>query len=218
MIENARGLNTGKRFSPATIGQLVPYLRLAYCESVCIDLQWTDAVSPKRRGAAYRALFDDLVLPSTSVNVLTVCVDSRSATEAVRQQRAFEAFKAVSKLVVNVQGFNDPGAFKGAFFVYAAKCGIRSLEFDSGRGRSGIGIDIFAVFSFGFAKAELDGARHVDFKLQLANVSSPIDSTGFEQYQRGDGRTWLVDDLENHINVEVMQTANLAEVHIFSSF
>ncbi|KAH7701005.1 hypothetical protein AAVH_31871, partial [Aphelenchoides avenae] len=65
--------------------------------------------------------------------------------------------------------------------------------------------------------AELDGARDVDFNFKLANVSSPIDSTGFEEYQKGDGRTWLIDDLENHVSVELKQTVKHVEIHVFSS-
>lgn len=92
MIENAPGLNTGKRFSPAAIGQLAPYLHHAYCiESLCIDLQWTNALCVKHRGAAYRALFSELavLMPSIVVNILKVCVDSRSAAETIRQLRKF---------------------------------------------------------------------------------------------------------------------------------
>ncbi|KAH7660423.1 hypothetical protein AAVH_43793, partial [Aphelenchoides avenae] len=86
MVENGSGLNTGKRFYASTINQLLRYLRLAgSCEFVCIDLQWDDAVSVKHRGAAYRALFGELVVPTMFVNVLTVCIDSRSAAEALRQ-------------------------------------------------------------------------------------------------------------------------------------
>lgn len=66
--------------------------------------------------------------------------------------------------------------------------------------------------------AELDGARVVDFHFKLANVSSPIDSTSFEKYQRGDGRTWLMDDLEkNRVNVEIKQNEKHIEIHVFSS-
>lgn len=51
--------------------------------------------------------------------------------------------------------------------------------------------------------AELREARHVDFKFELADILGVIDPSGFEKYERVDGQTWLVDDLEIRVNVEV---------------
>ncbi|KAH7710169.1 hypothetical protein AAVH_22534 [Aphelenchoides avenae] len=65
---------------------------------------------------------------------------------------------------------------------------------------------------------ELRDASHVDFTFRLAVYKSlQIDSTGFEKCQRDDGRTWLMSDLDNHVNVEVKQTESLITIHVFSS-
>ncbi|KAH7703142.1 hypothetical protein AAVH_29694 [Aphelenchoides avenae] len=58
---------------PDTVNQLVPYLRAAYCESVNIDLRWIQAMEREHHRAASGAVFGDLIVPKTFVNVLTVC-------------------------------------------------------------------------------------------------------------------------------------------------
>lgn len=62
----------------------------------------------------------------------------------------------------------------------------------------------------------MNETHHVDFTFKLAGVRY-IDPTGLEKYQKDDGRTWLMNDLENHVNVKVKQTEKLVEIHVFSS-
>lgn len=62
----------------------------------------------------------------------------------------------------------------------------------------------------------------MDFTFKLGTVSPDIDPDDYEKYQGDDGQTVLVDDLENHVNVELKQTEdsydrNVVEIHVFSS-
>ncbi|KAH7722551.1 hypothetical protein AAVH_09952 [Aphelenchoides avenae] len=70
--------------------------------------------------------------------------------------------------------------------------------------------------------SELREADRVDFTFTIStSVSQHTDSTGFEKYKKEDGRTWLMDDVANHVNVEIIQTVevgqNFIEIQVFSS-
>ncbi|KAH7691290.1 hypothetical protein AAVH_40196, partial [Aphelenchoides avenae] len=65
-----------------SVSQAVPYLRLAYCECFCIDLRLTRCVRPQLRGITYDAVFDDLVVPTTHIDVLKVLLDEGSENVA----------------------------------------------------------------------------------------------------------------------------------------
>lgn len=76
VIEVLRDTNVDEGLLPDTVNQLVPYLRVAYCESVCMDLRWPrPGLSDKHRRAARGTVFGDLAVSNTFVNVLTVCVE-----------------------------------------------------------------------------------------------------------------------------------------------
>ncbi|KAH7713415.1 hypothetical protein AAVH_19211 [Aphelenchoides avenae] len=134
-------------------------------------------------------------------------------------------------------------------FIPALKRGVRHIEVISEDDR-GAPANTAAALSFGFAEpaaggdrsllgiacdigadflelikqkvAELDATRHLDFTFKLGTVSPDIDPDDYEKYQGDDGQTVLVDDLENHVNVELKQTEdsydrNVVEIHVFSS-
>lgn len=84
VVNVVRDSSTGAK-RPETVHQLVPYLRLAYCESICIDLRWTRFVRHGHHNAAYGAFFGDLLVPNTFVDVLTVRVDEGGAILAPRR-------------------------------------------------------------------------------------------------------------------------------------
>ncbi|KAH7704425.1 hypothetical protein AAVH_28389 [Aphelenchoides avenae] len=230
---------------PDSVNRLVPYLRLAYCQSVYVDLRLTRCVREQLREAAYGAIFGDLILPNTSVELLEIYVDDGSAIVA---HRAFKAFEALSKVVVKMDGRrSDPDwarSFDETFFISAAKCGVRSISFDTGS-QYWIDINVLPALSFGFAEptaggdrsissvfcalededflaqliekaSELDGRQHIDFTFTIEDLSEPIDPAGYEKYQNGEW-SWLIDDLENGITVEIEEAEHSTEIHVFSS-
>ncbi|KAH7708261.1 hypothetical protein AAVH_24505, partial [Aphelenchoides avenae] len=152
--------------------------------------------------------------------------------------------KVVVKADFSPNGWSS--SFNEAFFIAATECGVRSMQFESEPLRAALAVDLLPALSFVFAKptsgddrsisgadckvdgddflaqlikkaSGLDGRERIDFKFSVDALSKPIDPAGFEKYGRGDGRFWLVNDLENHINVEVQQTENRVEVHVFSA-
>lgn len=84
-VEVARDSNAEPGLRLDTVAQLVPYLRVAYCAEFCIDLRWTHHVGRPDNEVAYGAVFGDLIVPSTRVDVLIVCVDDGTARNAVRK-------------------------------------------------------------------------------------------------------------------------------------
>ncbi|KAH7715344.1 hypothetical protein AAVH_17277 [Aphelenchoides avenae] len=239
---------------PVTVSQLVPYLRLSYCVSVCIDLRWDRCLDSKHRGAARGAIFGDLVVSHTFVGELTVCVDKASVFDA---HYAFEAFKPLSKVLVKVddyEGWSD--WFHERFFISSAECGVRSIKFQSPR-HSIIGMGVVPALSFAFTEpttggdrsignvvvadcyddmlerahdpsgykffaqlvekaGELDGGRHIDFKFTIHQLPDLDALPGFKKYQKDD-RSWLVNDLENGVTLEVVMGQLSVEVDVFSS-
>ncbi|KAH7725612.1 hypothetical protein AAVH_06792 [Aphelenchoides avenae] len=142
--------------SPKTVSQLVAYLRLAYCDSVCVDLRWGDDRSRKHRAAARDAIFGDLVVSNAFVNVLTVCVDVDSVFDA---RYALEAFKPLSEVLVSVVDCGDWSHFSDvAFFKSAVKCGVRSIKFAGSNG-SAIRVGVLPAISFGLAEPTSGGDR-----------------------------------------------------------
>ncbi|KAH7687859.1 hypothetical protein AAVH_40588, partial [Aphelenchoides avenae] len=227
---------------PDTVNRLVPYLRLAYCQSIGVDLRLTRSVRKELHEASYGAVFGDLILPNTSVDVLKVYVDEGSAAFA---PRAFEACKPLNKVVIKLGVYHDwASAFDEAFFISAAKCGVRSIDFDTGS-QYRVDINISSALSFGFDEptaggersignvfcdlegddflaqliekaSELDGRQHVDFKFSIADLSEPINPAGYEKNQKGKW-SWLVHDLENGIMVEIDEKVQSTQIHVFSS-
>ncbi|KAH7725613.1 hypothetical protein AAVH_06793 [Aphelenchoides avenae] len=240
--------------SPKTVGQLVSYLRLTYCESVCVDLRWRDYRNTKHRTAAHHAIFGDLVVSNAFVNVLTVCVDERSEFDA---RFALEAFMPLGEVFVNVVDCGDWSHFSDeAFFISAAKRGVRSIKFASPNG-SAIGVGVLPAISFGLAEptsggdrilrnvdvgnryydqwysiyneygyrflpqliksaSKLDGRLNIDLKFTICGLAEHDDLAGFEKYQKGKS-SWLINDLENGITLEVVEANRVIEVHVFSS-
>ncbi|KAH7713016.1 hypothetical protein AAVH_19625 [Aphelenchoides avenae] len=241
VVNVVRDSSTGAK-RPETVHQLVPYLRLAYCESICIDLRWTRFVRHGHHNAAYGAFFGDLLVPNTFVDVLTVRVDEGGAILA---PRAFEAFKPLNKVVVKATGHHDwENSFYEAFFLSAAECGVRSIEFKSDS-RFTTGIGLLPALSFGFSElaaggdrsitgvdcdidddnfleqlvkltSELDGRQRIDFKFSIGTLSKAIDRAGFERYQK-DLCSWLVNDLKNGVMLEVVEHEESVRIHVFSS-
>ncbi|KAH7713297.1 hypothetical protein AAVH_19354 [Aphelenchoides avenae] len=68
--------------------------------------------------------------------------------------------------------------------------------------------------------SELDGRLHIDFKFIIDELYKPIDAVGFEKYQKSK-RSWLIDDLENGITLEVVEREGRfypgVEIHVYSS-
>ncbi|KAH7697111.1 hypothetical protein AAVH_35809, partial [Aphelenchoides avenae] len=60
--------------------------------------------------------------------------------------------------------------------------------------------------------SELDGRHRIDFKFSIDKLSKPIDPAGFEKYQKGE-RSWLVNDLENGITLEVEEVERIVKIH-----
>ncbi|KAH7680492.1 hypothetical protein AAVH_41134, partial [Aphelenchoides avenae] len=147
-IKVNRDPNT-KKALPKTVSQLVPYLRLAYCDSVCIDLRLTHVIRYKNCEAIHDAIFGDLVAPTTVVNVVTICAEDDRQHE-LPVLRAFEAFKSVSKLVVEANHVLDWRNAGEDFFTAAAKCGVRSISFDAAA------ISLLPALSFAFAEPLAD--------------------------------------------------------------
>lgn len=84
VFEVVCGTSSGKEAFPDSVKELVSYLRLAVCDSVILNLQWSTAMNDS--GIALRAIFGDLVVPRAfSVDVLTICVDYNSAIYALRK-------------------------------------------------------------------------------------------------------------------------------------
>lgn len=91
--------NTGHEVRPDTIHQLVPYLRLAYCRSVCVDLRiW--GMTKKYSEGAYGALFGDLVVPSALTNVLTFYPNYDGAVGALRKFGCYATERRMGSLVL----------------------------------------------------------------------------------------------------------------------
>ncbi|KAH7703618.1 hypothetical protein AAVH_29210 [Aphelenchoides avenae] len=246
VIELVYNHGAGKKIAPKTVDQLASCLHMAFCGSVCIDIAGVVGLvnKPYEELTDYACdmVFNDLDAPNTFVGTLTIRMPCCNVEIALR---GIEAFGHVSSVIVESDEHDrDPGHLGENFFGIAAQHGVRRIVFDADD-ESEMPADTAAALSFGFAEptaggdrevlgvacevgsdflaqvkqkvAELDGAHHVDFNFKLANVSAPIDSAGFEQYQRGDGRTWLVDDLENHVMAEIKQTEKHIEIHVFSS-
>ncbi|KAH7695460.1 hypothetical protein AAVH_37481, partial [Aphelenchoides avenae] len=157
VIEVLRDTNVDEGLLPDTVNQLVPYLRVAYCESVCMDLRWPrPGLSDKHRRAARGTVFGDLAVSNTFVNVLTVCVEGPRDALC-----AFEAFKPLSEVVVKVGDYTSGITFKEAFFISAAECGVRSITFESIPRAGLIGVTLVSALSFGFANPTTGGDRNI---------------------------------------------------------
>ncbi|KAH7662569.1 hypothetical protein AAVH_43469 [Aphelenchoides avenae] len=187
-------------------------------------------------------LFHDLVAPNTFVGTLKF-VQLLWDMEVVA--RGFEVFKSVTTVSVEWDyEFTDPQLLDETFFASAAQHGVRRIELKPESGNA-VPADTAAALSFGLAEPtacvdryllgvvceiasdfleqvkqkvdEIAEAGHMDFTFTLANVWSGIDSNGFEKYRKDEGRTWLMDDIENRVSVEVKQAENLVEIHLFPS-
>ncbi|KAH7719933.1 hypothetical protein AAVH_12576 [Aphelenchoides avenae] len=233
----------GKELAPKTIHQLASCLRMSYCELVYIYVGTIDETNSVFSDA-WAMVFDDLVAPSTFVGTLYISLPRCDVELALR---GIVAFKSVKTVNVDAYEHADQEPLDENFFLPAAQRGVRHLTHsDYTWGEHDMPANTVAALSFGFAEpttggdrslcgtdcdigkdflaqvkqkaGELCEARHVDFSFELA-VFKPlqIDSTGFEKYQRDDGRTWLMSDLDNHVNVEVTQTEGLITIHVFSS-
>ncbi|KAH7725097.1 hypothetical protein AAVH_07375 [Aphelenchoides avenae] len=228
--------------APNTIHSLTSYLRMAFCDWVYISV---DAVADTSFsfGKVWGMVFDDLAAPSTFVDILNMNLPLCRVELALR---GIVAFKSVGHVYVDsLQTYADQEPLSESFFVPAAEHGVRYINHISSAGNPAIQSDTAAAISFGFANplnggdrcligidcaigadflaqvkqkaSELREAGHVDFNFEFANVSSQVDSCGFEKYRKDDGRTWLMNDLQNHVNVEVKQTGDRIEIHVFSS-
>ncbi|KAH7718790.1 hypothetical protein AAVH_13767 [Aphelenchoides avenae] len=207
-MEYSRG--AGKEVAPKTVHQLTCCLHMAFCES-------------------QRLVFDDLVAPSTFVGTLDVRLPR---FEVELANRGIVAFKSVKRVNLgSPKGSTYGKLLDEAFFVPAAQRGVRHLKHCEYKmpDVTNIRANTTAALAFGFAEPTAGGDRslrgiHCDVGADLlthvkqkADMSLRIDSTGFEKYQRGDGRTWLMEDLYNLVNVEVKQTMHEIEIHVFSS-
>ncbi|KAH7714624.1 hypothetical protein AAVH_18016 [Aphelenchoides avenae] len=227
----------GKELVPKSLQHLVSCLRLAFCDSLFINLAGAPEVG-EPLSILFGMLFNDLI-----VGTLTFIKCLCDVNELARGIEAFKSVKTVSveydwdSAVLEPLGEN--------FLVSAAQHGVRHIELKP-ESRIRISVKAANALSFGFTEptvggdrsllgvswvfngakflaqvrqkvADLDEARHVDFTFKLANIGWQIDSIGFKKYQKDEGRTWLINDLENHVNVEVKQNENLVEIHVFSS-
>ncbi|KAH7708260.1 hypothetical protein AAVH_24504 [Aphelenchoides avenae] len=219
-----RNPNT-KKALPKTVSQLVPYLRLAYCDSPCIDLRLTHVIRYKDCEAIHDAIFGDLVAPTTVVNILTICAEDD-------RQHELPALLVEADHILDWRNADD------RFFASAAKCGVRSISCDAAA------ISLLPALSFAFAEpldgsnrrvsgvecvtedvnflaeiikkaSVLDRRQRIDFKFSIGGLSCAVDPAGFENYRKDD-RTWIVGDLENGVMLNVVAERKSTEVHVFS--
>ncbi|KAH7714623.1 hypothetical protein AAVH_18015 [Aphelenchoides avenae] len=242
LVQTVRSRVAGKELAPKSLHHLTSCLRMAFCEAVCIHLSFAPGTGPTHSEIC-DMVFHDLVAPNTFVGTLTVMTHLCSVELATRGIEAFKSVKTAS-MEWDYDLFAGADFLDVSFFVTAMQHGVRCIDFKT-ESDTDIPADTAAALSFGFADptaggdrsllevacdigpdfleqvkqkvADLDEARHVDFTFKLANIGWQIDSTGFKKYQKDEGRTWLINDLENHVNVEVKQNENLVEIHVFSS-
>lgn len=53
-------------------------------------------------------------------------------------------------------------------------------------------------------------------KFTIDMLSEAVDLTGFEKYQKGNS-AWLINDLDNHVTLEVVEAERVVEIHAYSS-
>ncbi|KAH7729964.1 hypothetical protein AAVH_02450 [Aphelenchoides avenae] len=158
IVKVVRDSNADMELRPDTVSQLVPYLRLAYCESLYVDLRWARPVLREHRQAGYGAFFGDLLVPTTVFNELKVCIEHDGTLLALR---TIETFKPQSKVVVKACGYHDwRSIFDEAFFLSMVERGVRSIEFKSDA-EDIPSIDLASALSFGFAGPAAGGCRSI---------------------------------------------------------
>ncbi|KAH7716851.1 hypothetical protein AAVH_15738 [Aphelenchoides avenae] len=226
----------GKELAAKTVHHLASCLRMAFCASVRLTV---DAVADTDSAfdAVWSMVFEDLVAPSTLVCTLDIDLPLCRVELALRGIEAFKSVKNVKVHLRGTAARERP--LDESFFVPAAERGVRHIQmYSMGWNDPEVRANTAAALSFGFAKPTTGGDRtlagfdcgigadflaqvkqkasqlrvtgRVDFIFTIwASDSLHIDSTGFEKYEQDDGRTWLMNDLESHLNVEVKRIMNI---------
>lgn len=89
LIELVYTHDAGKDPAPKTIHQLASCLRMAFCESVCLDLsEWYGEYQDSETLIDFCGMvFDDLLAPNTFVDTLTVRMNWCNTAMALRKSR-----------------------------------------------------------------------------------------------------------------------------------
>lgn len=79
--------SAGKQLAPKTVHQLASCLRVAFCESVCVEFGHKTDDTHSRSSDVRGMVFDDLVSPSTVVGTLDICLPPSEMELALRKFR-----------------------------------------------------------------------------------------------------------------------------------
>ncbi|KAH7710881.1 hypothetical protein AAVH_21835, partial [Aphelenchoides avenae] len=148
------GHGDGQMSVPKTVHQLTSFLRVAFCESVCIDFM--GAPGAGRNGVLVNVcgmVFDETLAPSTFAGMLHVRV-SRCSVELAA--RGIVAFKSVKNVCVESSWSGAP--LNENFFIAAVHRGVRHIELKSADGLK-TAANTAAALSFGFAEPVAGGDR-----------------------------------------------------------
>ncbi|KAH7721736.1 hypothetical protein AAVH_10814 [Aphelenchoides avenae] len=229
-----------KELSFNCVHGLLPYLRLAFCQFVHVDLRTIQSASDASYEVACGMLFGDLSACEIPVNWLSVYSDQGSVDLL---NRSIDAFKSVRMVCMETTSDDliEPQAFNEAFFASLAHRGIR--HFDSELKRRFLEVDAQAALAYAFAEpmngvsreptglqfrnvmdflkivrkkaAELDGRQRVDLNATISLLT--IDPTGFEKYKEGEDK-WVVNDLDNGLQLEIEEPGDYTVlIHVYSS-
>ncbi|KAH7695349.1 hypothetical protein AAVH_37593, partial [Aphelenchoides avenae] len=202
------------------VHDLLPYLRMTYCETVDVTLEIMQSADDSHYGAACGMLLDGLNARETHVDSLTVRSDFGTVDLLNRRS-----------LTTVADEVNEPEAFNEAFFASLAHRGICCFraELDCNDRRGTIWeIDAASALAYVFAEptngvsrelsgieciiekdflelvrkkaGEMDSRHAVD--LQATIQLRDLDATGFEKYENGELR-WVVNDLGNDLTLEI---------------
>ncbi|KAH7693405.1 hypothetical protein AAVH_39559, partial [Aphelenchoides avenae] len=206
---------------------LLPYLRLAYCDFVCVVFETIQSAGAISFEIAL-ALLDDLNACEAHVDSLHVCSDQGTVDLL---NRSINAFKSVKEVTMKVKSDEliEPEAFNEAFFASLAHRGVRYFrsELDYNEDRV-LEIDAESALAHIFAEpltdvsrelsglnyaneneflrllvkkaGEQDSRQHIDLRSTVRLLN--IDTTGFEKYETGEGKL-LVHDLDNGLKLEI---------------
>ncbi|KAH7672992.1 hypothetical protein AAVH_42529, partial [Aphelenchoides avenae] len=155
-VEMVRGHGAGKELVPKSVHHLASCLRMAFCESVSIEL-----IGGPEEGDAFNALcdmlFHDLVASSTFVGTLAIDTFLGSVEVIARGIEAFKSVKSVSAECT----YADLDPVGEAFFLRATRRGVRNMEVKSmAQEEPGVTpTSTAAALSFGFTEPSDGGGR-----------------------------------------------------------
>ncbi|KAH7713014.1 hypothetical protein AAVH_19623 [Aphelenchoides avenae] len=178
----------GPKLLPKTVNQLALCIRMAFCQSFCIDFDGAPMfLESPSFGDIYGMIWDDLFAPDTFVGNLTI----RMAPIDSVFIHIFEAFESVNS--VNVEWLYDDPDFEPLeedLFVSATEHGVRHITLQLDGGVEGdTPASTAGALSFGFAEPTAGGDRSLlgvacgigpDFLAQIKQVHENIHKTHFD--------------------------------------